>query len=141
MEGKILSGIGDAYANQGKHEEALEMYRKAQRIFRKTLGPDCNLVGGMILTTASVLDAQGKFAEAIEKYEEGLAVQRRALGPEHPDLVEFLHSMAMCKEKNGDVAGAVASLREAQGICRRGGAFCRNAAKIDAALARLEGGL
>ena len=141
MEGEILNSFGYVYRGQGKHEDALEMSRKAQRIFRKTLGPDGTEVGNTIVCTAAVLKAQGKLAEAIDKYEESLNVLRRAHGPEHPEVARILYLMALCKEEIGDVAGAVACLREAQGINRSGGESHVPAEKVDALLAELEGGL
>jgi len=112
MEGKLLSSIGLVYS-ESRLEDALAMYKKADCIFRKILGPDCVQVGQVLVNTATALRKMGKVEDATEKIEEGLAIMRRTHGDEHRDVAKALVALGLCKEQAGDSDGGLVCKIEA----------------------------
>jgi len=112
MEGKLLSSIGLVYS-ESRLEDALAMYKKADCIFRKILGPDCVQVGQVLVNTAAALREMGKVEDAMMKYGEGLEIMRRTHGDEHRHVVETLYGLGLCKKQAGDSDGYFVCMNEA----------------------------
>mmetsp|Transcript_35370 Transcript_35370/g.69230 ORF Transcript_35370/g.69230 Transcript_35370/m.69230 type:complete len:141 (-) Transcript_35370:4-426(-) len=108
------------YSSQNQQEEALGMFKKAHRIFRKTLGAHSVEAGDALGDMANALHRQGRYQEAMEKVEESLAIQRTLLGNDHADLGSKTFLKALCKAKTGDSEGHLACLKEAHRLFKRG---------------------
>mmetsp|Transcript_16824 Transcript_16824/g.33167 ORF Transcript_16824/g.33167 Transcript_16824/m.33167 type:complete len:142 (+) Transcript_16824:530-955(+) len=138
MEGKFLANIGNVYRDQGKLEQSLEMFEKAVRIYRKTLGPETAEVARALINMGHTLQQQTKHQEAMAKYHQGLAIFRSALGGEHDLVAGTLHSMAVCSLRMGDKAGALEFVREAHSMFTKMGLSHGQAQQVATILEALE---
>ena len=66
------SNIGLVYADQDKHDEALEYFNKALDIRLKIFGKDHPLVATSYNNIGSVYNAQGKLNEALKYFNKAL---------------------------------------------------------------------
>jgi tetratricopeptide (TPR) repeat protein len=60
-----------------------------------------------------VLSDQGKYDEALEMFDKALSTFTRALGIDNRENAKVYHHIAFVKHDSGDMAGALASAREA----------------------------
>jgi tetratricopeptide (TPR) repeat protein len=63
-----VNSLGLVYADQGKREEAEEMYQRALKGYEKTLGSDHKTTLTIINNLGSFYTDQGKLDEAEEMY-------------------------------------------------------------------------
>jgi len=120
-EGDFLACIGDLYFRQGKHGDALAAFRKAEKVFRQTIGVCASNTINAMFQAGRALLAQGKFSMAATKFEEAVAIRRGIVtdgGDAHAThlLGRDLFSLAVCRQEAGDLSGAVACLRECRGL-------------------------
>lgn len=101
--------LGVAIDAQGRHDEALPMFRKALDIAVKTYGADHIRT---VPFRAHLADLLPPSEEAVERATL-LAIRRKSLGPDHPDTLEALHSYATALTKAGRDTDAEGGFREA----------------------------
>ena len=108
-----FSSIASVLLEQGQHDEALEMHKKALKIRRRTLGKDHQDVAVSLEKIGRVHARQGKHDEAVEMYDKALSIFTRALGIDNRQIAKVHSRIALAKYESGDMAGALASVREA----------------------------
>ncbi|MCC9000405.1 MAG: tetratricopeptide repeat protein, partial [Candidatus Contendobacter sp.] len=84
-EADRLSETGGTLYQQGRYQEAEELYRRALAIREQALGPDHPGTAASLNNLAVVLNAQGRLADAEALHRRALAIMEKALGPNHPD--------------------------------------------------------
>ncbi|MEJ7733160.1 MAG: tetratricopeptide repeat protein [Polyangiaceae bacterium] len=68
----------------GRHQEAIAVYRRALRAYRRRFGPQHVEIALALHNLAASEDALGRFGLARRHYALALAMQRRVLGVSHP---------------------------------------------------------
>jgi tetratricopeptide (TPR) repeat protein len=85
--------LGALYNDQGRYDQAEQLYKRALAIFEKVLGPDHHRVTEPLGNLATLYLEQARYAEAEPILKRALAVREKGLGPEHPDLATALHNL------------------------------------------------
>jgi tetratricopeptide (TPR) repeat protein len=80
---RAIHGLGDLFVDQGKLDEAEEMYRRALAGKEKALGTDHTSTLSTVNNLGLLYADQGKLNEAEEMYRRALAGYERRLGLEH----------------------------------------------------------
>ena len=104
--------IGIVLEQQGRLEDAEQMYTESLQINLKVFGEDSLNVADAQKDIADVRKAQGWYDEAVKVYTDVLQIQERALGHNHPDvantkekypgafdcffLAQWFHGIAIC---------------------------------------------
>jgi tetratricopeptide (TPR) repeat protein len=102
-------GLGRLYYDQGKLQEAEEMYQRALAGYEKALGPNhethpptLNTVNNLGLLYSD----QGKLKEAEEMYQRALAGCEKALGPDHTSTLGTVNNLGLLYKNQGKLKEA-----------------------------------
>ncbi|KAK5637702.1 hypothetical protein RRF57_013417 [Xylaria bambusicola] len=79
----VCNSFGNLYSNQGKLNEAEEMYQRALQGFEKAFGPNHTSTLNTVNNLGTLYTIQGKLKEAKEMYQRALQGQEKAFGPDH----------------------------------------------------------
>jgi tetratricopeptide (TPR) repeat protein len=60
---------------EGKLDDAMELYGKALEIYKKTLGEDHTAVAGVYENMTKILESQGKLDDAMELHRKALKIR------------------------------------------------------------------
>ena len=93
------------YKEQGRYEEAEELYGKALRLMKKILGERHPSTATIYNNLAFVYEKQRKYEEAEELFGKALRIWKEVLGEEHPDtqtVYKTLESLYYERDPNGD---------------------------------------
>ena len=82
----MQGNIGIIFEQQGKLDEAEQMYNDSLEINLKVFGEDSLDVANMQKNIADVKEARGQYDEAVEMYNDVVKIQERVLGHEHLDV-------------------------------------------------------
>ncbi|GAS88254.1 tetratricopeptide repeat protein [Mycolicibacterium brisbanense] len=108
-----LTAIGALHHDSGDPTAAVSCYRRALRIFEKSLGAEHYEVG-MTCANLAVSTAATDPVEARRLYERALRILRSALGAGHPDVALVQHNLAVLLAGEGDVDAAQDLLDQAE---------------------------
>jgi tetratricopeptide (TPR) repeat protein len=111
-----LAKIGSVYRMQGKFELALKVLKKALKYRRRFLDDGHRSVAQSISEIALVHMERNNFADALVMLEEAGKIFSDALGNQSECFGNHCIIVARCKERMGDLEGALASAREAHRI-------------------------
>jgi tetratricopeptide (TPR) repeat protein len=101
-----LNGIGNLYSNQGKLQEAQEMYQRALAGKEKALGPDHTSTLNTVNNLGLLYSDQGKRKEAEEMYQRALAGCEKALGPDHTSTLDTVSNLGILYSNQGKLKEA-----------------------------------
>ena len=96
--------------------EAVQLFDKAIRIYRRLLPTDHPLLALALANKARALDRLKRYPEADPVYREALGMQRRMLGNQHPDLATTLNNISVLRMHVDDYAGSADYSRQAMAI-------------------------
>mmetsp|Transcript_32020 Transcript_32020/g.77444 ORF Transcript_32020/g.77444 Transcript_32020/m.77444 type:complete len:427 (+) Transcript_32020:89-1369(+) len=113
VEGRFLTGMGDARLKDERYREAHECYEGALRVFRRTLGAKHPEVARVLASIAQVHLKQDNHPQALARLQESYTIRREGQGPRHVDTAQALCNIALVKDKLGDRAGSVQALKDA----------------------------
>jgi len=99
--------------DEGKHREAMQLYRKARVAMGRADGKHTSDYGKICSNLASAFRELGKPAFAIDLYQEAKVAFAKSLGPEHPSCVSCLINLAGVQREAGDPRVAETFLKEA----------------------------
>ncbi|CAM9480272.1 unnamed protein product [Ectocarpus sp. 6 AP-2014] len=85
--------------NQGKYDEAAQLYLRATGIWENILGRDDPLVATALNNRAGLLSSEGKYAEAERLYARAQAIYEKSFGSEHPHVATALNNRALLLSK------------------------------------------
>ncbi|MFO0762578.1 MAG: serine/threonine-protein kinase [Byssovorax sp.] len=135
-----LANLAATLVALGRPADARPPSERALALVEKKLGPDHPFVARALSTRADVLSALGDRAGARADLDRAIGIQRATLG-ETLELAETLVTRAGVLLDGGDRKGARADLDLARSIfAKTAGLDGPKAAKLRAALARLDGG-
>ena len=106
----VLRRLGNALSAQGRHEEALTVYRRAYEAFRHALGAEHPRVGSTLVNIGTSLDALGRPAEALVPLRQGVDVVERTLPPRHPFRAVALDALGAALAHHGQRDEALPAL-------------------------------
>jgi tetratricopeptide (TPR) repeat protein len=111
--GRLLDELGNLQREQGRHETAIEFYRRALEVEtgRAEVNPDI-----VIYRTHNLIRQYRRLQrneEAVEAYREVIERIRAHKGPGHPDVAGSLYGLAIALRDSGDATAAEQVLREA----------------------------
>lgn len=102
--------------NQGKGDEALDIYRKVYETRKRVLGPQHSDTLRASFNIAALLMQQKKGDKAAAALEEVLQAQQTALGPDHVDTVNTQFNLAVCFFKEGKLINALKAFSSCRDI-------------------------
>lgn len=103
--------LGQALADKGDGEQALEWMQRAVEGRRQTNGNDSLDTAFALNELAFVQQSLGRLDEAFASYDQALDIARRVM-PESAEVARTLNNIASLQELRGDLAAAEAKLRE-----------------------------
>jgi tetratricopeptide (TPR) repeat protein len=109
----VVHRLGNVYANQGKLEEAEELYRRALAGNEKNLGPDHTSTLATVHKLGNLYADQGKLEEAEELYQRALAGKEKNLGPDHTSALDTVQRLGNLYADQGKLAEAEESHQRA----------------------------
>ncbi len=110
---RAANELGKAYADAKRYDEALAILQLALDYHVKTRGENFTLSRMGLNNVANTLAFMGRVPEAIEKQKKALELQREAVGVDHPDTLWLENNLANFYDRNGDLAQAEATYRDA----------------------------
>ncbi|KAJ5904683.1 uncharacterized protein N7473_001599 [Penicillium subrubescens] len=99
-------GLGDLYSNQGKLQEAEEMYQQALAGKEKALGSDHMSTLNTVNNLGSLYSDQGKLEEAEEMYQRALAGYEKVLGPDNSSTLDIVDNIGSLYSDQGKLKEA-----------------------------------
>lgn len=116
--GVLACTLAHVFFDQNLLEEALEMFKKAMKIYVSTLGKDCWDAGCICENMGLIKARQGKHAEALPLYQKAIGIYNRVHGvdkaTEYAAGMNF--SAAFSLFRMGDRDGTLRHLRESMRI-------------------------
>ncbi|WPB81553.1 serine/threonine-protein kinase [Archangium violaceum] len=116
---RFLSQMGRIRSQQIRNAEALELFREAQQVRERLLGPDHPGLAVYLSNTAVALINLGRREEAIEAWRRSLRLQEVAHTPDHPSLAGPLNNLGVALRKEGRLEESRGYLDRALAIMER----------------------
>jgi CHAT domain-containing protein/tetratricopeptide (TPR) repeat protein len=107
------------YANQGRHDRAEPMLRRALDIREETLGPAHQLTAATMSHLATLYKNRGEFAKAEPLYIKVLSAVEKSIGRQGRGAWSSLDNLALIAGAKGDFEAAHDYSKRAQGISAR----------------------
>ena len=101
LAARLTHNTGGVFYRQGRHDEALEHYRRALKVQTSVLGPDDPQVAMTLNHIGNAMMEMGEYATSREYCERSLDV-RRKLGARHPKVAASLNNLAELFRKKAD---------------------------------------
>jgi tetratricopeptide (TPR) repeat protein len=90
-----LHRFGDAFANQGRLDEAEKMYQRALLGFEKAWGPEHTSTLAIVNNLAVLYGKLGRLDEAEKMYQRALQGYEKAWGPEHTTTLRTVNNLGL----------------------------------------------
>jgi tetratricopeptide (TPR) repeat protein len=87
--------LGTVLGQQGRHEEAVEVFERVDAISRRVLREDDKQRGTYMVNLANTYSALGRHEVALAMQESALEFRRRVLPPNHPDIGDSMNNVAI----------------------------------------------
>jgi len=108
------NNIAIIYKNQGKYEEALELYTKSLDIKTRIYGGDNHPdVAASYTNIGVVYCRQGQYERVLEYYQKALEINIKVSGQDHPDVAKSFNNIGLVYEKKGDLENALVQFQKA----------------------------
>jgi tetratricopeptide (TPR) repeat protein len=91
---RTLTNLGAVYNEQGRHDEAVALYKRALTLWEGARRADPVEMCRTLNNLAWVYSTQAKDAEAESMFQRGIGLCEKALGPGHPDVALTLNGLA-----------------------------------------------
>jgi len=101
------NNVANVHNDQGKHEEALQLYERALAEYEKTFGEDHPTTLDTVNNITMVFDNQGEYIKALEWYQRALDGKEKTLGRDHPSTLATVNNMAIVFNKQGEYIKAL----------------------------------
>ncbi|KAH7372236.1 hypothetical protein BKA66DRAFT_423213 [Pyrenochaeta sp. MPI-SDFR-AT-0127] len=98
--------LGNLYADQGKLDEAEQMYERALRGTEEALGPKHTSTLDTVNNLGLLYADQGKLSEAEQMYERALRGTEEALGPKHTSTLQTVNNLGSLYYSQGKLSEA-----------------------------------
>ena len=111
-----LYQLGQILQNTGRDREAMDTYREAAHIFRRTIGPDHEDVAVVCCAMGQIHQSRGETDEALAVYAEVLRIARLTFGPADGFVAEVLGILGNVHLERGDNDAAMECFSESSRI-------------------------
>ncbi|PLB48776.1 hypothetical protein P170DRAFT_464400 [Aspergillus steynii IBT 23096] len=111
--------LGDLYFDQGKLQEAEEMYQRALAGKEKALGSDHMSTLQTVNNIGNLYTDQGKLQEAEEMYQRALAGKEKALGSDHTSTLDTVNNLVILYSDQGKQQEAEEMFQRALAGCEK----------------------
>ena len=115
-----LYQLGQILQNTGRDREAMDSYREAAHIFRRTIGPDHEDVAVVCCAMGQIHQSRGETDEALTVYAEVLRIARLTFGPDDGFVAEVLGILGNVHLERGDTDAAMECFSESSRILGQG---------------------
>jgi CHAT domain-containing protein/tetratricopeptide (TPR) repeat protein len=96
-----LGNLGRVYEDQGRYQDAEDLYRRALAINQKGSASGQPALAMSINDVAHILEPQGHYVEAETLYLQAIGILEQTLGPRHPNLATALNNLAVVYLREG----------------------------------------
>ncbi|KAI0125291.1 hypothetical protein BJ170DRAFT_499040 [Xylariales sp. AK1849] len=103
---RALHKVGNLYAEQGKLQEAEDMYLRALRGYEKAWGPDHTSTLDTVNNLGVIYKKQGKLQEAEDMYLRALRGYEKAWGPDHTSILGTVNNLGVLYAEQGKLQEA-----------------------------------
>jgi eukaryotic-like serine/threonine-protein kinase len=93
VRARLANATGAAEFDSDHLVDALRHYRRAEELWRKSLGPRSPRVGIALSNIGGALIALGRTREGLDHLERALALQRQIMRPDHPNIAHTLSAL------------------------------------------------
>ncbi|NEQ31464.1 MAG: tetratricopeptide repeat protein, partial [Leptolyngbya sp. SIO4C5] len=115
-EATALNNIAAVYDNQGRYQEAIDLYQEAIEIIRNT-APDRDFEATIIMNIGSVYQTQGNFDKSLEYHEQALKIFEEI--ESYIGIASTLSSIGVAYQDQGNYPKALDTLKQALEIVRQ----------------------
>ncbi|CAF4116158.1 unnamed protein product [Rotaria sp. Silwood2] len=99
----LYMALGVIYGNQDQHEDAMNFFQSALRIFKGHLPSNSHKFGDVYLNVAIVYYKDGKYDEGIEYIQKAISIYSQSLPSDHPGLADCYHTLSAIYADNGEI--------------------------------------
>lgn len=99
---KNLNGLGLAYKELGKYNEAVNLFRESINIAQQIFGVNHPDYATCLNNLALVYRSQGKYNEAMKLYKKSIDIDGKSLGTNHPLYAGDLNNLASIYQAQGN---------------------------------------
>jgi len=113
---EICSGLGVAFNDVGRQDEALEMLTRTLALRKAMVGKDHPSVAECLNNLGALYFSRQAYQKAVEHYEQALELLTAAAGgnEESPYIALTHYNIGLCRGHLGEVRAALGSLRKAK---------------------------
>jgi len=115
-----LYQLGQILQNTGRDRQAMDSYREAVHIFRRTIGPDHEDVAVVCCAMGQIHQSRGETDEALAVYAEVLRIAKLTFGPVDGFVAEVLGILGNVHLERGDTDAAMEYFSESSRILGQG---------------------
>jgi serine/threonine protein kinase/tetratricopeptide (TPR) repeat protein len=112
VDASLRMTLGDVYSKLGRHQEAMELYRRAYALRARVLGEEHRETLRSLAAVGSALSELRKMDEAETTLRRALETSRRVLGPDDPDALGVQNLQAMLLYRQGKLQECEACSRD-----------------------------
>jgi CHAT domain-containing protein/lipopolysaccharide biosynthesis regulator YciM len=110
---RLFAGIGDVYDYQGKYDEAIQEFAKAEELYHKHGISDKQLLSRIYNSYGVAHQHDGNPDQSLKYYEQSLEIDRNRLPKHHPDLAKRYNNIAIVYYFQSDYRRALDYLENA----------------------------
>lgn len=114
--GRNLYNLGSMYVLLNELDKGRAMLDESLEIHRRLLGAEHEVIGIHLTARAKIAMLENKWDVARDFADRALAMYRKTVGPSHPSIASGLREAAVIYAHDGDKAGALAMLAEADAM-------------------------
>jgi tetratricopeptide (TPR) repeat protein len=117
VRARVINNSGNVVFNQGRHEEALEIFERSYELRLHALGPEHPDTAISVANLARTYSKLGRHEEAIEMHRRGIGIRERTLGVHHPYLADSYQDLALSLQSSGRAQEAQGTQEKALELC------------------------
>ena len=107
LQADVFDDFGEVRANQGRFDEAKELFAQALAVAEREYGPDHPVVAESLLNLAVVANLEGRMTEALDGTNRAVRILEADDGGDPLALANALNSQASMLAEAGDTEGAL----------------------------------
>ena len=107
IKANLFNNLGILFYGKRDYDRALESYREALGIWKKSLGPEHPDVARVLNNIGVVFMNQGEHDMALKYLRKTYRIEEKELGPDHPKVAQALSNIGIVLHRQGKYAGAL----------------------------------
>ena len=102
-----LNNLANYYEGLGRHQDAINSYKKALVLIKKMYGKNCPEYASVLGNLAFSFFLDGQYEESISNCKKAIKIYKKKYGSEHPDFTRVLSNLAWCHYELGQYQEAI----------------------------------